>query len=87
MEYNRYRDSVGIFTKAASLIISLSISTIIDRKIAVRITNTTEWPYTIKKTTQISDFSVVTPQQSKFIKPVDTAILNMIPEGNLDLTT
>ena len=42
---------------------------------------------TFNKNTQIADFSVVTPEQAKSIKPVDTAILNMIPEGDLDLTT
>ena len=75
------------FTEAASLIISQSISTIIDRKIAVRVTNTTESPYTINKNTQISNFSVVTPEQSKFIKPVYTALLSMIPESDPDLIT
>ena len=75
------------FTKAASLIISHSILTVIDRKIAVRVTNTTESPYTINKNTQIAEFSVVTPEQSKFIKPVDMAILSMIPEGDPDLIT
>ena len=74
-------------TEAASLIISHSVSTIIDRKIAVRVTNTTESPYTINKNTQIAEFSVVTPEQSKFIKPVDMAILSMIPEGDPDLVT
>ena len=75
------------FTEPASLIISHSMSTIIDRKIAVRVTNTTESPYTINKNTQIAEFSVVTPEQSKFIKPVDMAILSMIPEGDPDLVT
>ena len=75
------------FTEAASLIISHSMSTKTDRKIAVRVTNTTETPYTIKKNTQIAEFSVVTPEQSKFIKPADTAILSMIPEGDPDLVT
>ena len=74
-------------TEAASLIISHSMSTIIDRKIAVRVTNTTESPYTINKHAQFAEFSVVTPEQSKFIKPVDTAILSMMPEGDPDLTT
>ena len=68
------------FTKTASLIISHSISTIIDRQITVRVTNTTESPYTIKKNTQIAEFSVFTPVQSKIIKPVDMAVLGMIPE-------
>ena len=75
------------FTEAASLIISHSMSTVIDRKIAVRVTNTTESHYTINKNTQIAAFSVVTPEQSKFIKPVDTAILSMIPVGDPDLVT
>ena len=75
------------FTEAASLIISHSMSLIIDKKIAVRVTKTTESPYTINKNTQIAEFSVVTPEQSKFIKPVDTAILSMIPEGDPDLVS
>ena len=72
------------FTETASLIKSHSIT---DTKIAVRVTITTETPYTINKNTQIAEFSVVTPEQSKFIKPVDTAILSMIPEGDPDLIT
>ena len=75
------------FTETASLLISHSMSTIIDRKIAVRVTNTTESPYKINKNTQIAEFSIVTPEQSKFIKPVDMAVLSMIPEGDPDLIT
>ena len=56
------------------------------QKIAVRVTNTTESPYLIKKHTQIAEFSVVTPEQSKHIKPVDMAILSMIPQHDPDLT-
>ena len=78
---------VGKFSQAASVIISHSISTIIDKNVAVRVTNTTESPYTVNNNTQIADFFVVTPQQSKFIKPVDTEVLNMIPEGDPNLTT
>ena len=78
---------LGKFTEAASLLISHSISTIFDKNTAVRITNTMGSPYSIKKNTQIAELSVVTPEQSKFIRPVDTAILSMIPEGDPDLTT
>ena len=73
------------FTGTASLLISHSISTIFDKRIAVRVTNTTESPYLIKKHTQIAEFSVVTPEQSKHIKPVDMAILSMIPQDDPDL--
>ena len=75
------------FTEIASLKKSHSMSTTNDRKIAVRVTNTTESPYTINQNTQIAEFSVVTPEQSKFIKPVDMAILSMIPEGDPELFT
>ena len=77
----------GKVTETAILIISHSMSTITDRKIAIRVTKTTESPYTIKKNTEIAEFSAVTPEQSKFIKPVDMAILSMIPEGDPDLIT
>ena len=74
------------FTETAGLLISHSMSTIIDKRIAVRVTNITESPYLIKKQTQIAEFSVVTPEQSKHIKPVDMAILSMIPQSDSDLT-
>ena len=74
------------FTETASLLISHSMSTIIDKRILVRVTNTTESPYFIKKHTEVAEFSVVTPEQSKHIKPVDMAILSMIPQDDPDLT-
>ena len=86
MAYNRYCDTGGKVYRSSELISRL-ISTIIDKKTAVRITNTTESPYSIKKNTQIAELSVVTPEQSKFIRPVDTAILSMIPESDPDLTS
>ena len=78
---------VGMFTEAASLLISHSISTISDKKTAVRITSIAKLADLIKKNKQNPEFSVVTPEQSKLLRPVDTAILNIIPEGDLDLTT
>ena len=63
------------FTETASLLVSHSMSTIIDKRIAVRVTNTTESPSLIKKHTQIAEFFVVTPEQSKHIKSVDMALL------------
>ena len=58
---------VGKFTEAASLLLSHSISTIFDKKTAVRILDTTESPFLIKKNTQFAEFFLVTPEQSKFI--------------------
>ena len=73
------------FTEKASLLISHTMLTKTDKRMAVRVINTTESPYLIKKHTQIAEFSVVTPKQSKHIKPVDMAILSMIPQGDPDL--
>ena len=50
---------VGKFIEAAILLISQSISTIFVKKLVVRVTNTTESPYSNKKNTQITEFSVV----------------------------
>ena len=86
MEHNRHVTPLEKFTERASLLIYPSMSTIIDKRIAVRVTNTTESPYLIKKHTQIADFSAVTPVQSKDFKPVDMAILSMISSGDIDLT-
>ena len=74
------------FTETASLLIYRSMLTLIDNKITVRVTNTTESPYLMKKHTQIAEFSVVTPEQSKNNKPVDMAILSLILQGDLDMT-
>ena len=74
------------FTETANLLISHSMSTIIDKRVAFRVTNTTELPYLCKKHTQTAEFSVATPEQSKHIKPVDMAILSMIPQDDPDLT-
>ena len=53
------------FTETTSLLISQILSTIIDKTIAVKVTNKAEWPQLIKKNTQIAEFCVVTPVQSK----------------------
>ena len=51
-------------TETASLPISHSTSTIIDKRIAVRVTITTQSLYSVKKNTQLAEFSVVTPEHS-----------------------
>ena len=61
------------------------MSTVIDKRTAVRVINATKSPYLIKKNTQIAEFSVVTKEQSNHIKPVEMAILNMIPQSHSDL--
>ena len=52
------------FIETANLLLFHSKSTRIDKKVAVRLTNTTESPYTITKNTQTAQFYVVTPEHS-----------------------
>ena len=74
------------FTETASLLISHSMSTIFDKRRAVRVTDRTGSPYPITKNAQIEEFSVVTPEQSKHNQPVEKSILSTNPEGDLDVT-
>ena len=62
------------------------MSTLIDKRIAVRVSKKTKSPYLIRNNTQIAEFFVVTPEQSKYIKPVDMANLSEIPQGDPGLT-
>ena len=93
MEHNRNRDSSGkIHRNRESQNISINFNYIRQKSSSQNNQhngwyNHTQQAYTINKNTQVADFSVVAPQQSKFIKPVDTAIHCMIPEGDPDLIT
>ena len=85
MEYNRDRDSSGKNHRnhqSHNISFNLNYNR---QKDSSQSNHTTESPYTTNKNTQIAEFSVVNPEQSKFIKPVDTAILSMIPERDPDL--
>ena len=62
------------------------MSTILDKRTAVRVTNTTESPY-LKKSTQTTEFSTVNTEQFKRIIPVNMANFSIIPESDPNLTT
>ena len=63
------------------------MSTISDRKVAVRVTNTTETTYLIKRNKKFAEFSTFTPEQADLIKPADMALLSMVLEGDAELTS
>ena len=91
MKHNRDSDTIGgVYGNSKSAVFPLldkfTETTIIDKRIAVRVTKTTEKPYLIRKHTQIAELSVVSQEQSKHIKPVDMAILSLIAQEDPDLT-
>ena len=74
-----------LFTETGEVLISYSKSTI-SNKVAVALIKTTDSPYPTKKNTPIAGFSVVTPGQSKYNKPVDMVFLSVILKSDPDLT-
>ena len=85
MEHNSYCDTIGeVLLNRKPVDFPLNVNKI-DNTVAIRVTITTESPYMFKKNTQVAEFSVVTPEQSEYIKPVDMAIRSMIPEDDPDL--
>ena len=59
---------------------------IIDKRKAVRRAKGKESPYLIERSIHYAEFSVVFPERFNFIKPVDTAVLSLIPEIDPDRT-
>ena len=50
-----------------------ALVTLNDGSISIPVNNSTEHPYKLKKGLQIANFSVMTPEQMKYVKPVDPA--------------
>ena len=66
------------FTETTSLLISHSMSTIVDKGIAVRVTNTTESQYLIKKHTQIAELclsQIPVSSYRKYSKTIPNCVL------------
>ena len=87
MEYNRDRDSSGaIHRNRESHNIPFNFSYIWQKNGSQSHQHNAITLYDQQTHTNCR-FSVVTPEQPKFIKPADTATLCMIPEGDPDLIT
>ena len=77
-------DTTGVINPATNhcsgdpLVVASSISTASNRKIDVRVTNTTPTPYTIKKNTTVAEFQIMSPEDAKELKPLNTAALKVL---------
>ena len=74
--------SLKKFNEAAILIFLHWMSTIIDKKVALEETNRTQSLFYDQE-----ENTIFTPEQSKYIKPVDIATASLIPEGGLHVNT
>ena len=68
------------FDECAIVIIAPAITTARDKKVPNKIANTTDFPYTIATDTKVAELQILKPDETKMIRPVDIAALNLLTE-------
>ena len=68
------------FDECAKIIVAPAITTARDKKVPIKIANTTDFPYTIATDTKIAELQILKPEETKMIRPVDIAALNLLTE-------
>ena len=68
------------FDENAKLIVVHAITTARDKRVAIKIANTTDFPYTITPHTKLAELQILKPEETKSIRPVDLAALNLLTE-------
>ena len=68
------------FGECSKLMSDPAITTARDKKVAIKIANTTDFPYTIPRDTKIAELQILKPEETKMIRPVDIAALNLLTE-------
>ena len=68
------------FYEHAELIVAPAITTARNKKVANKVANTTDFPYTIATDTKIAELQILKPEETKLIRPVDFAALNLLTE-------
>ena len=58
------------------------ISTATNSKIQIRITNTSPNPFTLKKNTSVADFHILSVQEAKQLRPLNSAALNVLADDD-----
>ena len=77
-------DATGILTPSKhfdnhdTIFITASLSKVNHNAIGIHVTNFSDAPYTIATDTHVADFSVLTPEQIKHVKPVNHGELNFM---------
>ena len=68
------------FDECAKLIVATAITTASDKKVPIKIANTTDFPYTKATDTKVAELQFLKPGEAKMIRPVDIAALNLLTE-------
>ena len=90
--YLIHHDATGIVTPSAhledhdTLFLNSSLCTVNNNAVGYQICNFSELPNTITTNTQLDDFRVSTPEQLKFIKPINLSTLKFITHQHTEVT-
>ena len=68
------------FDECAKVIVAPAITTAREKKVPIKIVNTTDFPYTIATDTKIAELQILKPEETKMIRPVDIAALNLLTD-------
>ena len=68
------------FDKCAKLIVPPAITTDRDKRAAIKIANSTVFPDTIIADNNVAELQIFKPEETKMIRPVDIAALNLLTE-------
>ena len=68
------------FYECSKLLIAPAITTARDKKVARKIANTTDFLYTIATDTNVAELQILKPEETKVIRPVDNAALNLLTD-------
>ena len=74
------------FDECSKLMEVPAITTARDKKVAIKIANTTDFPYTIATDTKIAELQILILEETKMIRPVDIAALNLLTEQDVVVT-
>ena len=68
------------FDECSKIMIAPAITTARGKKVAIKISNTTDFPYTIATDTKVAELQILKPEETKMIRPIDIAALNLLTE-------
>ena len=63
----------NILTDDGDIAFCAALVTLTNGQTSVHLNNFTDSPYTLKRGTQVATFTVLTPEQTKYVKPIDPA--------------
>ena len=69
-------------TEDGDLTFCAALVTLTQDLVTIHVNNFTDQPYTIKRGSDIANFSVLTPEQMKYVKPIDTVTTWHLLQGN-----